>query len=116
VEATDQMIAMSRKRGYSAATIMLTAVVMTISSRRITGNSSQVHIGVTPKARMKMNTTIRLSARLNRLVRTTASGITRRGNCVLRTTPSWPTIEVTAMPVASWKNPKSTMLNSSSTG
>ena len=50
------------------------------------------------------------------MVSTTASGITSRGNCVLRTTPSCATIDVTAMPVASWKKPNSTMLNSSSTG
>ena len=91
-------------------------MVIAISTRRITGKSSHVHIGVTPKARMNTNTTTRLSTRLKNAVSTTASGITRRGNCVLRTTPSWPTIELTAMPVASWKKPNSTMLNSSSTG
>ena len=69
-----------------------------------------------PQARMNTNTTIRLSPRLKRLVSTTASGITRRGNCVLRTTDSWLTIEVTAVIVASWKKPNSTMLNSSRTG
>ena len=47
---------------------------------------------------------------------TTASGITSRGNCVLRTTAPAPTIEVTAITVASGKKPNSTMLNSSSTG
>ena len=47
---------------------------------------------------------------------TTASGITSRGNCVLRTTDSWATIEPTAITVASWKKPNSTMLNSSRTG
>ena len=58
-----------------------------------------------------MNTTTRFSARLKRLVRTTASGITIRGNWVLRTTPSWPTTELVAVTVASAKNPKRTMLN-----
>ena len=34
----------------------------------------------------------------------------------MRTTDSWLTIDGTACVVASWKNEKSTMLNSSSTG
>ena len=49
-------------------------------------------------------------------VRTVASGITRRGNWVLRTTPSWATTEVTAFVVASWKKVKRTIPSSSSTG
>ena len=110
------MIARSRKRGYSDERSIETAVVITISAASTTGSSSHVHIGATPNARMKTNTTTRFRPRLNRLVSTTASGITRRGNCVLRTTPSCPTIDVTATPVASWKKPNSTMLNSSSTG
>ena len=65
---------------------------------------------------MKTKTTTRFSARLKKLVSTTASGMTRRGNCVLRTTASWLTIDPTAVPVASWKKPKSTTLSSSSTG
>ena len=64
---------------------------------------------------MKTNTTIRLSPRLNIAVSTTASGITSRGNCVLRTTDSCPTIDCTAVTVASWKKLNRTMLNSSST-
>ena len=62
-----------------------------------------------------MNTTTRFSSRLKKLVRITASGITRRGNWVFRTTASWLTIEPTAVVVASWKKPNSTMLKSSST-
>ena len=43
------MIAVSRKRGYSADTIIETAVVMTNSdASRISGNRSQVHVGVDP--------------------------------------------------------------------
>ena len=49
-------------------------------------------------------------------VRTIESGITRRGNCVLRTIPSWATTEVTAVVVDSWKKPNRTMLNRSRTG
>ena len=41
-----------------------TAVVSTNSGSRTAGNSSQVHIGSTPKARMKMKTTTRLRPRL----------------------------------------------------
>ena len=67
----------------------------------MTGRSSQVHIGVTPKASMKTKTTIMLRPRVNSVVSTTESGITRRGNCVLRTMPSWPTTEPTEPPVAS---------------
>ena len=49
-------------------------------------------------------------------VSTVESGITRRGNWVLRTTPSWATTEVTAIVVASWKKVKRTIPISSSTG
>jgi hypothetical protein len=110
------MIPMSRKRGNSAATIIETAAVIVTSSATISGNRSQVHSGVTPKARMNTNTTTRFSPRLKRVASTTASGITARGNCVLRTTASWPTIDPTARPVASWKKPNSTTPRSSRTG
>ena len=63
-----------------------------------------------------MNETSRFSVKLKSVVSTTPSGMTRRGNCVLRTTASWPTIELTDSPVASWKNPNSTMLKSRNTG
>ena len=46
--------------------------------------------------KMKAKTAIRLRPRLKRPVRTIESGITSRGNWVLRTIPSLPTIEVTA--------------------
>ncbi len=65
---------------------------------------------------MNTTTTIRFSSRLKMLVSTTASGMTRRGNCVLRTTASWPTHELTAVTVASWKKENSTMFISSSSG
>ena len=45
-----------------------------------------------------------LSASGKLAVTTTEVGMTRRGNCVLRTTPSWATTEVTAALVASLKN------------
>src|SRR5215212_4542413 len=108
------MIAVSRKRGYSDETIIDTAEVSTTIATRTNGNRSQLQCGPMPQPRMKRKTTTRLSVRLKRLVSTTASGITSRGNCVLRTTDSWLTIELTAVVVASWKKPKSTMLNSSS--
>ncbi len=63
-----------------------------------------------------MKTTIRFRASVKNATRTVESGITRRGNCVLRTIPSWASTELTAPPVASWKKPKTTRLNSSSTG
>ncbi len=63
-----------------------------------------------------MNATIRFSPRLKPAVSTTDSGITIRGNCVLRTIASWATTEPTEVLVASWKKPNSTMLNSRSTG
>src|ERR671925_2208186 len=110
------MIAVSRKRGYSADRIIATAVVSTSSANTTIGNSSHVHVGEMPATRMKPNTTTRFTAKLNRLVSTTASGITSRGNCVLRTTDSWLTIELTAVTVASWKKPNRTMLKSSRTG
>ena len=65
---------------------------------------------------MKARTTTRLRQRLKAPVSTVESGITRRGNWVLRTTPSWATTEVTALVVASWKKVKRTIPSSSSTG
>src|SRR4051794_15704500 len=100
---TVQMIPMSRKRGYSDETIIDTAIVNTNRSVRMIGNRSHVHIGEIPKPSMKAKTTTRLGPRLNMLVSTTDSGITRRGNCVLRTMDSWETTELTATVVASWK-------------
>ena len=58
---------------------------------------------------MKAKTTIRLRQKLKAPVSTVASGITSRGNWVLRTTPSWATTEVTAFVVDSWKKVKRTM-------
>ena len=46
------------------------------AARATTGNSSHVHVGSTPAARMNTNTTTRFSPRLNSAVSTTASGIT----------------------------------------
>ena len=74
---------------------MLTAAVKTNSAASASGKSSQVQVGSTPKARTKTKTTTRLRQRLKAPVSTVASGITRRGNWVLRTTPSWATTEVT---------------------
>ena len=95
------MIETSRKRGYSAETIIETATVNTSSSASTTGSSSHVHNGETPKARMKTIVTAKFSTRLNSDVHTTASGMINRGNWVFRTTASWPTIEPTAIIVAS---------------
>ena len=69
-----------------------------------------------PYASTNTNTTIRLSTRLKTLVSTTASGMTSRGNCVLRTIASWVRTEPTEVFVASWKKPNSTMLSSRNTG
>ncbi len=65
---------------------------------------------------MKIRTTIRFIPRLKRPVTTTESGITMRGNWVLRTTLSWLTTDCTAPCVASEKSPKRTTLKSSRTG
>ena len=66
---------------------------------------------------MKTSTTTMFSAEVEeRRCSTVASGITRRGNWVLRTMPSWATTDVTACEVASWKKPNRTMLSSSRTG
>src|SRR5688500_11946483 len=110
------MIWVSRKRGYSDETIIATAVVRTNSRISTTGSRTHVQTGVTPHAITKMNTTTRLGPRLNTLVSTTDRGITRRGNWVLRMTPSYRAIEPTADVVASWKNPNSTRLKSRRTG
>src|SRR6476659_3301039 len=110
------MIATSRKRTKRTERIRLTAAVRTKSAATATGNSSHVHIGSTPQARMKTRTMTRLRQKLKKDVTTVASGITRRGNWVLRTTPSWATTEVTAAVVASWKKVNWTIPSSSRTG
>ncbi len=73
------------------------------SSATIGISSSQLHIGVTPLARMKMNTTIRFMPRLNRQKSATDSGTTRRGKRTLRSRFSRPTRLGTAPDVVSWK-------------
>src|SRR5258706_790360 len=110
------MIDTSRKRGYSAETIIETAAVNTNSASSTGINPDQVHEGEIPNASTNTNATTRFSARLKSAVNTTAIGITSRGNCVLRTTASWPTIDPTAIVDASWKNPNRTMLNSRNAG
>ncbi len=65
---------------------------------------------------MKTTTTIRFMPRLKRAVTTTESGITMRGNWVLRTMLSWPTTEPTAPEVDSEKKLKRTTLKSRRTG
>src|SRR5215210_2618150 len=110
------MIAVSRNRTYSDERSIETAVAKTKSPTTIRGKRSQVHSGDTPKARTKIRTTTRFTPRLNRLVTTTDSGITRRGNCVFRTTLSWATTDITEVCVASEKKPNSTTFMSSSTG
>ena len=67
------------------------------------GSSSQLHIGVMPLARMKMNTTTRFMPRLNRLKSATDSGTTRRGKRTLRNRFSRPTRLGTEPEVVSWK-------------
>ena len=75
-------------------------MVMTASAATISGSASQVSLGSTPVASRKTNTAIRLRQRLKRPVSTTESGITRRGNCILRTMFSLFTTERTARVVA----------------
>ena len=65
---------------------------------------------------MNTKTTIRLTHRLKTPVTTAESGMTSRGNCVFRTTPSCETTAVTALVLASWKKEKTTMPSSSITG
>src|SRR2546421_11938173 len=97
------MIARSRKRGYRELRIIAVAVVITNSSARTTGSSSQPSRGSIPNASMKTTATIRLKNRLKDDVTTTDRGITSRGNWVLRTTASFDAIDGTAVLVASWK-------------
>ena len=95
---------------------MLIAAVKTNSAATANGKSSQVQVGSTPKAKMKAKTMTRLRQKLKAPVSTVASGITSRGNWVLRTTASWLTTEVTALVLDSWKKVKRTMPSSSITG
>ena len=92
------MIPVSRKRGLSAETIIDDRRRDdTSAATRTSGSSSQVHVGSTPATRMKTKHRRPGSApRLKRPVSTTASGITSRGNWVLRTIDSEATIEPTA--------------------
>src|SRR5438477_11344263 len=99
------MMATSRNDGYSDETIIDTATVITVSGTSRSGNRAQVHVGVTPKANMKISTTIRFSSMLNSEVSTIASGITSRGNCVFRTIASCETTDPTAVVVASCRKP-----------
>ena len=73
------MIAMSRKRGYSEETIIETATVNTSEREQDQREQQPGRIGVTPNASRKTSTATRFSPRLNRLVSTTASGITSAG-------------------------------------
>src|SRR3954453_12103861 len=98
------MIWTSRQRKHSDDSSIAAAVVIAVSNSRTTGRNSQVHVGETPKARMKMKTAIRLRPRLKRAVSTTENGMTSRGNWVLRTMLSWLTTEMTDSEEASWKN------------
>ena len=117
VDSTVQMIARSRKRGYSDETIIDTAVVSDEQRPAPAGSSSHVHIGSTPKASRKTSTTTRFSAEVEQ--RSSArrrAGSPAAGTASCARPPPAPTIDVTACRVASWKKPNSTMLNSSSTG
>src|SRR5437588_3289710 len=116
VEQTVQMMPTSRNLGNSAETSIETALVNTNRTPATRTTSSQVQVGSTPNASTNTNATRRFGTRLKTLTSTTESGITSRGNCVLRTTASCATIDPTASPVASWKKPNRTMLNSRNTG
>ena len=82
------MIWTSRKRGNSEETIIATAVVITNSAASSGTTSSHDQAGAIPKASTNANATTRFSPRLKKHVTTIDRGMTRRGNCVLRTTPS----------------------------
>ena len=88
-------------------------VAKTASIATISGSSSQLSIGVTPSSSAKPSTTTRFSARLNSASSTTDSGITMRGNWILRTRFSRSTTLRTAPAVASAKKVNSTIEPSS---
>ena len=92
------MIARSRKRGNSDETIIDTADRDDDQQRQHDAGTAATSTSARRRRRAgRRAPTTRFSPRLNRLVSTTASGITSRGNCVLRTTPSCATIDVTAV-------------------
>src|ERR1700755_2875684 len=97
------MIATSRERTSKTECDIPTAARKTKRTATASGKRNQVQVGSTPKAKRKTRTITRLRPRLKRPGRTVEIGITRRGNCVLRTTPSWATTEVTEFVVDSWK-------------
>ncbi len=76
---------MSRRLTNSADRSIAIPVAKTASIATISGSSSQLSIGVTPSSSAKPSTTTRFSARLNDASSTTESGITMRGNWILRT-------------------------------
>ncbi len=112
---TSQIGEMSRKRTNSAESSIARPVEKTTSSERISGSSSQLSIGRTPEISAKSSTTTRFSSRLKKDSSTIASGMTMRGNWILRTRFSRSKTLRTAPPVASPKNVNSTIEPSSCT-
>ena len=90
-------------------------VEKTISIARIRGSSSQLSIGCTPEISAKISTTMRFIARLKKPSSTIDSGMTSRGNWILRTRFSRSTTLRTAPAVASPKKVNSTIEPSSCT-
>ncbi len=88
-------------------------VEKTTSIARISGSSSQLSIGCTPAMSANTSTTIRFSMRLKNASSTTDSGMTSRGNWILRTRFSRSTTLRTAPAVASAKKVNSTIEPSS---
>ena len=60
-------------------------MVKIASTATISGSASQVTLGPTPEAAMKTKHRDQAEAEVEQAVSTTESGITRRGNCILRT-------------------------------
>ena len=91
-------------------------MVKTSISRQATGKSSQVQVGSTPQARMKMKTTIRLRASWKSAVSTDREGDHQARELGLADDPLLRRHRGDRVGVASWKKVKRTMSSSSTTG
>ena len=102
------MIAVSRKRTYRDESSVDTAVAKTNSSTTISGKSSQVHCGVTPKARRKIEHDDQVDAEVEETRNHHRQRDHQAGELRLSDDPLLVHDRQDGGPVASEKNPKRT--------
>jgi len=94
---------MSRKRTNNAESSIDQPSASVISITRINGSSSHCRRGRAPSTKVNTATAKKFTQRLKPAVSTTAKGIARRGNWILRTKLSRSTTQRTEPAVASAK-------------